>query len=90
MPTLLEHPTRVQSAGNIPKTIDEYIGRLNNGEGRISVAHMRSPAGWQEPGRQKGATSPSRRIFARSMPSCSFVSARPWAGMGIARPGRSG
>jgi len=50
MPTLLEHPTRVQSAGNIPKTIDEYIGRLNNGEGRISVAHMRSPAGWQEPG----------------------------------------
>ena len=50
MPTLIERPTRVQSAGNLPKVIDEYVGRLNNGEGRISVAHMRSPAGWEEPG----------------------------------------
>ena len=50
MPTLIERPTRVQSAGNLPKVIDEYIGRLNSGEGRISVAHMRSPAGWEEPG----------------------------------------
>lgn len=41
---------RVQPAGNLPKVIDEYIGRLNSGEGRISVAHMRSPAGWEEPG----------------------------------------
>lgn len=50
MPTLIQNPTRVQAAGNLPKIIDEYIGRLNNGEGRISVAHMRSPAGWEEPG----------------------------------------
>lgn len=50
MPTLIEHPTRVQAAGNVPKIIDEYVGRVNNGEGRISVAHMRSPAGWEEPG----------------------------------------
>ena len=50
MPTLIQKPTRVQAAGNLPKIIDEYIGRLNNGEGRISVAHMRSPAGWEEPG----------------------------------------
>lgn len=50
MPTLIEHPTRVQAAGNLPKIIDEYIGRLHNQEGRISVAHMRSPAGWEEPG----------------------------------------
>jgi ethanolamine utilization protein EutQ (cupin superfamily) len=50
MPTLIEHPTRVQPAGNLPKIIDEYIGRLNNHEGRLSVAHMRSPAGWMEPG----------------------------------------
>ena len=40
----------MQAAGNLPKIIDEYIGRLNNGEDRISVAHMRSPAGWEEPG----------------------------------------
>lgn len=50
MPTLIEHPTRVQAAGNVPKIIDEYVGRVNNGEGRISVAHMRSPAGWEERG----------------------------------------
>lgn len=50
MPTLIEHSTRVQATGNLPKIIDEYIGRLNSQEGRISVAHMRSPAGWEEPG----------------------------------------
>jgi ethanolamine utilization protein EutQ (cupin superfamily) len=50
MPTLIEAPTRVEAAGNKPKLIDEYIGRVNSGEGRLSVAHMRSPGGWQEPG----------------------------------------
>lgn len=50
MPKLIEAPTRIQPAGNMPKIIDEYVGRLNTQEGRLSVAHMRSPAGWQEPG----------------------------------------
>jgi mannose-6-phosphate isomerase-like protein (cupin superfamily) len=50
LPTLIQSPSRVQAAGNLPKIIDEYIGRLNSGEDRISVAHMRSPAGWEEPG----------------------------------------
>jgi ethanolamine utilization protein EutQ (cupin superfamily) len=50
MPTLIAAPTRVESAGNRPKLIDEYVGRVNSGEGRLSVAHMRSPAGWEEPG----------------------------------------
>ena len=50
MPTLIQHPTRVPAAGNMPKIIDEFIGKLNTQEGRISVAHMRSPAGWAEPG----------------------------------------
>jgi ethanolamine utilization protein EutQ (cupin superfamily) len=50
VPTLIPGPTRVPAAGNLPKIIDEYIGRLNNKEARISVAHMRSPAGWEEPG----------------------------------------
>jgi quercetin dioxygenase-like cupin family protein len=40
----------VQAAGNLPKIIDEYVGRLNNREDRLSVAHMRSPSGWEEPG----------------------------------------
>ena len=50
MPTLIERPTRVQAAGNLPKMIDEYVGHLNTRQSGISVAHMRSPAGWEEPG----------------------------------------
>jgi len=50
MPTLIESPTRIQAAGNLPKLIDEYVGRVNNQETRVSIAHMRSPAGWVEPG----------------------------------------
>jgi mannose-6-phosphate isomerase-like protein (cupin superfamily) len=52
MPTLIEKPTRVTAAGNKPKLIDEYVGRVNSGEAGISIAHMRSPAGWAEPGQQ--------------------------------------
>lgn len=52
MPRLVEAPTRVLAAGNKPKTIDEYFGRVNTGEPTISVAHMRSPGGWQEPGQR--------------------------------------
>ena len=41
---------RIQAAGNKPKLIDEYIGRVNSKHGALSVAHMRSPGGWVEPG----------------------------------------
>jgi len=50
MPTLIQAPTRVEAAGNKPKLIDEYIGRVNSATDLVSVAHMRSPAGWVEPG----------------------------------------
>ena len=50
MPTLIPQATRIQSAGNKPKLIDEYIGRVNTKTSAASVAHMRSPAGWLEPG----------------------------------------
>ena len=50
MPTLIPQPTRIQAAGNKPKVIDEYIGRVNSGTSTASVAHMRSPQGWVEPG----------------------------------------
>ncbi len=49
MPTLVEQATRISAAGNKPKLIDEYIGRVNSRTSDVSVAHMRSPAGWQEP-----------------------------------------
>ena len=50
MPTLIPQPTRVQAAGNKPKLIDEYIGRVNSKTSAASVAHMRSLGGWVEPG----------------------------------------
>jgi ethanolamine utilization protein EutQ len=50
MPTLISKPTRIQAAGNKPKLIDEYIGRVNSQTSAASVAHMRSPMGWVEPG----------------------------------------
>jgi mannose-6-phosphate isomerase-like protein (cupin superfamily) len=52
MPQLIESPSRVEAAGTKPKLIDEYAGRVNSGEERVSVAHMRSPGGWVEPGQR--------------------------------------
>jgi ethanolamine utilization protein EutQ (cupin superfamily) len=50
MPRHIAKPTRITAAGNKPKLIDEYVGRVNSGDAAASVAHMRSPAGWVEPG----------------------------------------
>lgn len=50
MPTLIARPSRIQTAGNKPELIDEYIGRVNSKNEGVSIAHMRSPDGWQEPG----------------------------------------
>jgi mannose-6-phosphate isomerase-like protein (cupin superfamily) len=50
MPEHITQPTRVVAAGNKPKLIDEYVGRVNSRTGAVSVAHMRSPSGWIEPG----------------------------------------
>ena len=50
MPTHITQPARIESAGNKPKLIDEYIGRVNSRNENVSIAHMRSPAGWVEPG----------------------------------------
>ena len=50
MPTLIENPTRIQAAGTKPKTIEEFVGRVNSKTPGVSVAQMRSPAGWLEPG----------------------------------------
>jgi mannose-6-phosphate isomerase-like protein (cupin superfamily) len=52
MPTLIPAPTRVEAAGNKPKLIDEYVGRVNTKTAHVSVAHMRSPGGWVEPGQK--------------------------------------
>ena len=52
MPTLIAEPTRIEAAGTLPKLIDEYVGRLNSKTDGVSIAHMRSPAGWTEPRQQ--------------------------------------
>ena len=52
MPTLIAAPTRIVAAGNKPKSIDEFVGRVNSKTASVSVAHMRSPAGWLEPGQR--------------------------------------
>lgn len=49
MPELIPAPTVIASAGNKPKRIEEYVGRVNGGESRVSIARMTSPAGWEEP-----------------------------------------
>ena len=50
MPKLIEAPARIPVPGD--KLIDEYAGRVNTGDMHVSVAHMRSPAGWSEPGQR--------------------------------------
>src|SRR5919106_1817366 len=52
MPTLIESPSVIQAAGQPPKRIEEYAGRVNSGHANVSVARMRSPAGWIEPGQR--------------------------------------
>ena len=49
MAQLIKAPTRIEAAGNKPKLIDEYVGRVNSSTTAVSIAHMRSPGGWREP-----------------------------------------
>jgi ethanolamine utilization protein EutQ (cupin superfamily) len=49
-PTHVPTPTRIEAAGNVPKVIEEFVGRVNTGSAAVSVARMTSPAGWEEPG----------------------------------------
>ncbi|HEX5475827.1 MAG TPA: hypothetical protein VFX12_14300 [Vicinamibacterales bacterium] len=52
MPRLISRPTVIRSAGNKPKQIQEFAGRVNSGHDGVSVARMVSPNGWQEPGQR--------------------------------------
>jgi mannose-6-phosphate isomerase-like protein (cupin superfamily) len=50
LPVKLQSPTIIKAAGNKPKVIEEYIGRVNSDTGAVSIARLKSPAGWTEPG----------------------------------------
>ena len=52
MPKLIAAPTVIQAAGNKPKRIEEFAGRVNSGHSQVSVARMTSPEGWIEPGQR--------------------------------------
>ena len=52
MPRLIEAKAIIQTAGDKPKRIEEYAGRVNSGHGGVSVARMRWPEGWREPGQR--------------------------------------
>jgi len=50
MPKLIETPTVIIAAGNMPKRIEEFVGRVNSKTDEVSIARMKSPSGWVEPG----------------------------------------
>jgi mannose-6-phosphate isomerase-like protein (cupin superfamily) len=50
MPTIIKSPTKIEASGNKPKIIEEFIGKVNSSNEQISIAKMKSPAGWEEPG----------------------------------------
>ncbi|MDE2719261.1 cupin domain-containing protein [Candidatus Palauibacter polyketidifaciens] len=52
MPTLIEAPAVIEAAGNQPKRIEEYAGRVRTGHEGVSVARMVAPSGWVEPGQR--------------------------------------
>lgn len=52
MPSHIKAPKRIAAAGNKPKLIDEFVGRVSSGNANISIALMRSPTGWLEPGQR--------------------------------------
>jgi mannose-6-phosphate isomerase-like protein (cupin superfamily) len=47
---LISSPSLIEASGNVPKVIEEFIGNVNSGSGNVSIARMKSPAGWTEPG----------------------------------------
>ncbi|MCW9096224.1 MAG: cupin [Ignavibacteriaceae bacterium] len=50
MPTIIKSPTKIEAAGNKPKIIEEFIGKVNSSNEQISIAKMKSLEGWEEPG----------------------------------------
>ncbi|NNF06849.1 MAG: cupin domain-containing protein [Candidatus Eisenbacteria bacterium] len=52
MPHLVEKPTTIEAAGNLPKIIQEFFGRVTSDEAGVSIAKMKSPQGWEEPGQR--------------------------------------
>lgn len=52
MATHIQKPTTIQAAGQPPKSIEEFVGRANTDTSAVSIARMKSPSGWSEPGQR--------------------------------------
>jgi mannose-6-phosphate isomerase-like protein (cupin superfamily) len=52
MAKLIPAPTVIEACGNKPKVIEEFVGRVNSGTEAVSIARMKSPSGWKEPGQR--------------------------------------
>ena len=90
MAVKFDKPTRIQAAGNPPKLIEEFIGRVNSNSSKISIARMISPAGWTEPGQRpefdeytvvlKGMLQVNTRdkVFSIRSGEAIMVKAREW------------
>jgi mannose-6-phosphate isomerase-like protein (cupin superfamily) len=100
MPTLVSAPTRIVAAGNKPKDIDEYVGRVTTGTEAVSIAHMRSPSGWVEPGQTpqfdeytivlRGALRVEHREGALDVPAGQAVIAHAGEWVRYSSPGPDG
>ncbi len=100
MPKLIQSPARVEAAGQPPKRIDEYIGPVNSRDDHISVAHMRSPGGWTEPGQRpefeeitlvlKGARRVEHEDGVMEVTAGQAVVVRPGEWVRYSTPGKEG
>src|SRR5437773_11773030 len=98
MPKLIAAPTVIAAAGNKPKRIEEYAGRVNSGHTGVSVARMVSPPGWKEPGQRpefeeitivlRGTVRVEHADGAIDVHAGQAVVAAPGGGMRCSSPGR--
>jgi len=96
----IEQPTIVTAAGNLPKRIAEYVGRVNTGTEGLSIAHMKSPGGWKEPGQTpdfeeytlvlKGSLRVETRAGAIDVPAGQAVIAHKGEWVRYSTPGAEG
>lgn len=100
MPQWIDAPEVIQAAGNKPKRIEEYAGRVRSGDAQVSVARMVSPGGWQEPGQRpaftevtvvlRGALRVEHEGGARDVAAGQAVITRPGEWVRYSTPGADG
>ena len=100
MPLLIESPTIIAAAGNKPKIIQEFFGAVNSRESGVSIAHMRSPGGWVEPGQRpefdeytlvlRGVLRVEHEQGVTDVPAGQAIHTRPGEWIRYSTPGEEG